>query len=144
MVLTLRAVHLYFLSSPFCDPTSNNKQVEFQNNRHPEGWRILADRDSFEDRVKKISSGGIDYFVEGSKVSAPDANPVWVIRKQQRDIVGGTSQTKLTGTYFAFGERVYQAPSIADLVSSRLVSLRCHDTNAGETLTYHRLTHPLC
>jgi mediator of RNA polymerase II transcription subunit 6 len=115
-------VHLYFMQSPFCDPTSNNKVLELQARFNADLYPMLASRDEFEKRLKAMS--GVEYLVvAGPSKTQPGMNPVWVIRKQRRTKVRGSSdEVDVLGTYFAIGENVYQAPSVLDIITCRLVS----------------------
>jgi mediator of RNA polymerase II transcription subunit 6 len=123
--LLTSAVHLYFLTSPFCDATSNNKIINVQSQRNPALYDDLRDRTRFEERLEKIN--GIEYrIVEGPLRTTPDMNPVWVIRKQNRQKrfnEDGTDKLTILGTYFAIAEHIYQAPSLYDILLCKMVRL---------------------
>lgn len=54
---------------------------------------------------------------------AAQPSNVWVIRKQQRrKRPGMDDEVSVLATYFVVGENIYMAPSVASVVSSRLVS----------------------
>jgi len=115
-------VHLYFMQSPFCDPTSNNKVLELQARFNTELYPMLASRVEFEKRLRSMS--GVEYIVvAGPARTQAGMNPVWVIRKQRRTkLRGSPDDVEILGTYFAIGENVYQAPSVLDIITCRLVS----------------------
>jgi mediator of RNA polymerase II transcription subunit 6 len=115
-------VHLYFMQSPFCDPTSNNKVLELQAKFNQELYPVLASRVEFEKRLKSMT--GVEYIVvAGPSKTQLGMNPVWVIRKQRRTkLRGAPDDVDILGTYFAIGENVYQAPSVLDILTCRLVS----------------------
>jgi len=119
--ITAETIHLYFMQSPFCDPTSNNKVVELQARFNQELHPMLASRVEFEKRVKSMA--GVEYIVvAGPAKTTPGMNPVWVIRKQRREKQRGSpDEIDILGTYFAIGENVYQAPSVLDIITCRLV-----------------------
>ena len=49
---------------------------------------------------------------------------IWVIRKQDRRKGDGTNDNvTILGTYFIIGENVYQAPSVRDIISSKMVGI---------------------
>jgi len=115
-------IHLYFMASPFCDPTSNNKVLEVQFGRNPATHSIMTSRAQFEARLRDMN--GIEYMiVDGPAETTPEMNPVWVIRKQRRSKSRGSADhVDILGTYYAIGENIYQAPSLFDVLSCRLVS----------------------
>jgi len=125
-------IHLYFLASPFCDSASNNKALENQLRFQPDSFQTLQDRTAFEDALRRMNSG-VEYIItDGPRKTTPDMNPVWVIRKQRRTKGMRSTDPReapppdridVLGTYYAVGENIYQAPSIIDILSNRLVSL---------------------
>jgi mediator of RNA polymerase II transcription subunit 6 len=122
--ITADNIHLYFLSSPFCDPTSNNKLLEAQSRFSEAMHPILMSRELFEQRLKTMP--GIEYLVvDGPRPGEQTVNPVWVIRKQRRTKIRGSSvdREETLGTYWAVGPNVYQAPKFGDVLNCRLVRL---------------------
>lgn len=115
-------VHLYFLCSPFCAPDSNNKIIELHAQTDEQSSRIIADRYSFEDRLRSMT--GIEYMiVDGPDPRKPEThgNPVWVVRKQRREKEHGQpDRVTILATYYAIGERIYQAPSLYDILKNGL------------------------
>jgi mediator of RNA polymerase II transcription subunit 6 len=124
-------IHLYFLASPFCESSSNNKALENQLRFQPDSYHILQDRTAFESKLRQLNSG-VEYIVtDGPKQTTPNMNPVWTIRKQRRTKAPKPLDSKepsrldridILGTYYAIGENIYQAPSVLDILSNRLVS----------------------
>lgn len=113
-------IHLYFLASPYVDNSSNNRNTQVQAESSPELFSMLGNREQFESTI--IKSLGLNYLVEdGPQENSPDMNPVWVIRAQNRTQTGDPGENELEGTYFAFAETIYQAPSLQDVINCRLV-----------------------
>ena len=123
-------VLFYFHESPFFDKTSNNGVVFQQARFNPE---IVGTRLSFEKYLDGMN--GLEYRVVQDP-SKSDTIPnyqhtgVWVIRKQERSIAvydpvnGEVVQeafVKPLSTYFVVNENVYMAPTIADILRSRIV-----------------------
>jgi MED6 mediator sub complex component len=112
-------IHLYFIISPFCDISSNNRLLFTQMGRNPSLFGVLENRRLFEDRLRSMA--GIGYFVvDGPEISTPDMNPVWVIRKTRR--APSSNVTETLGTYYALGENIYQASSLLDVLHCRMVN----------------------
>lgn len=81
-------------------------------------WMVQT-REAFEGRLRSMQ--GLEFMV----VQDPSENDtkqehsgVWVIRKQDRRKDGVTP----ISSYFVVGENVYMAPTVASILSSRLVS----------------------
>jgi mediator of RNA polymerase II transcription subunit 6 len=121
--ITAENIHLYFMYSPFCDPTSNNKVLELQLKFNEGQYPILLSRTEFETRLRGMQ--GLEYMiVEGPTKTEPGMNPVWVIRKQRRTKERGREDSlAVLGSYFAVGENIYQAPSVEDILTCRLVNM---------------------
>lgn len=136
------AVLFYFAKSPFFDATSNNASLEAQAAFNGDIADSISTRAAFEVQLDRLS--GIEYRVHlGPKDFGPEAWPNqgrWVIRKQERRInySDDRADIRVIATYFVVGICVYMAPSVSEVVSSRLVSFsgRCYGT--GE----HVLTSP--
>lgn len=86
---------------------------------------ILETRQAFEDGLRKLQ--GLEFMVTSS---ARDfgRDPVigegqWVIRKQhRRKQPDGDDEITVHGTYFVIGENIYMAPSVYNVIGSKLVS----------------------
>lgn len=117
------SVHIYFMLSPFCDPSSNNSALELQARSNPDMLALMYDRSAFEARLR--SMGGLEYIiVEGPRSTTPEMNPVWVIRKQDREKSGAAGMPDsitVLGTYFCVAGNIYQAPGLKDMLSARVV-----------------------
>ena len=46
---------------------------------------------------------------------------IWVIRKQQRDEPEDDANIKVLGYYFIVNDAIYEAPSMANVLSTRMV-----------------------
>jgi len=138
-----RFIHRYFSETPFFDHTSNNglffKQAETNISLH----QLVHDRRALENRLRQAP--GVEYAIVGEPqpvlgagVQPGQKSNVWVLRKQERlrDVpeelerqnVRATPDnrfpaTETQGTYFIVNENVYQAPSVADVVGSRMLSI---------------------
>ena len=56
--------------------------------------------------------------------SKPDHHGVWVIRKQnRRKRQGAQDEVTAISSYYVVGENVYMAPSVGNILGSRLVCL---------------------
>lgn len=116
-------VLFYFAKSPFYDKTSNNEVVYQQGLSNFTMQHILETRESFEGRLKSMS--GLEFIVaqEPAETGPGAGTGVWVINKQtRRKRQGEDDEVTVHSTYFIVGENVYMAPSLADIISSRVVS----------------------
>jgi mediator of RNA polymerase II transcription subunit 6 len=114
-------IHLYFLGSPFCDNQSNNKNLEVQARYNPDMFTTLSNRQLFQEKIRE--SMGVSYLIQdGPITNSPDMNPVWLIRRQNKSRdVSGDDVVDIEGSFYAIGENIYQAPSIKDILTCRLV-----------------------
>lgn len=112
----------YFAKSPFFDATSNN-QIVFSQCIYTEP-HVLGTREAFEDRLRSMS--GLEFMV----VEAPEvlAGPgigsgVWVIRKQiRKKRIGQEDELTPLASYIVVDPCIYVAPTVASLISMRMVS----------------------
>lgn len=116
----------YFAQSPFFDQTSNNASIATQAIYNPAMAYILETRDSFEQSLRSLS--GLEFMVVlGPKDfggEAPIGEGQWVIRKQtRRKRAGGDDELTILADYFVIGENVYMAPSINNILGSKLVGM---------------------
>jgi mediator of RNA polymerase II transcription subunit 6 len=100
----------YFSESPFFDRTSNNQTVKMQS-QFQEGYQ--ANSMTIESELKKLV--GVEFLILHRR--EPD---FWIIRKQNRK---GPDTVEPLADYFIIGANVYMAPTVKDVVSSRLVSI---------------------
>ena len=121
--LKLAQVLPYFAESPFFDTTSNNATLTTQALHNPNMFYIIQTREAFEGRLRTMQ--GLEFMVThdpSENDTKHDHSGVWVIRKQNRRKRQG-AQDEVTGinSYYVVGENVYMAPSVGNLLGSRLV-----------------------
>lgn len=112
----------YFAESPFFERTSNNAVVMNQALNNASMYHYIATRDAFEGRLKTMS--GLEFIVgEEPAISAPGMGTgVWVIRKQtRRKRFQEDDEVIVHSSYFVVGENIYMAPSLMDILASRVV-----------------------
>lgn len=116
-------VLMYFADSPWCDPTSNNRVIMAQSFFNANLANIVATRETFEERLRSMS--GLEYIVsEAPEETGPGMGTgVWVIKKQTRKKRNG-QEDELTvhALYYIIGQNIYPAPSLMDVMSSKMVS----------------------
>ncbi|KAK1766157.1 MED6 mediator sub complex component-domain-containing protein [Phialemonium atrogriseum] len=114
----------YFSDSPFFDQTSNNAVVINQGLSNQSMQRLLETREAFEGRLKSMS--GLEFVVaqEPADMAPGTGTGVWVIRKQtRRKRAGSEDEITVHATYFVVGENIYMAPTLADVMSSRIATI---------------------
>lgn len=119
-------VLFYFAESPFFDKLSNNGTLASQASYNENFRHILATRESFEGYLRGMQ--GIEYVVAydplllGAQVDGPSGkvpSNVWVIRKQNRK---NRDEATPLASYYVVGDCIYMAPSVLNVVGSRMVS----------------------
>lgn len=113
----------YFSHSPFFDATSNNATITTQATYNPSLFYLIQTREAFEARLKTMQ--GLEFMV----IQDPSDNGhtiensgVWVIRKQiRRKRAGQDDDLMPISSYFVVGENIYMAPSVGNVLGSRLV-----------------------
>ncbi|KAH8821462.1 mediator of RNA polymerase-like protein II transcription subunit 6 [Xylogone sp. PMI_703] len=118
------SVLFYFAQSPFYDPTSNNAVLMSQAMFNPNMLHIIQTREAFEGRLKTMS--GLEFMVaqEPAEMAPGAGTGVWVIRKQtRRKRQGEEDEITVHATYFVVGENIYMAPTLGDVVGSRMLSI---------------------
>ncbi|KAL2268575.1 hypothetical protein VTJ83DRAFT_3421 [Remersonia thermophila] len=118
------SVLFYFAQSPFFDRTSNNEVLFQQGLNNPNMTPYLATRELFEGRLKTMS--GLEFIVaqEPAETGPGAGTGVWVINKQtRRKRQGEPDEIIVHATYFVVGENIYMAPSLADIISTRIASI---------------------
>ncbi|KAK2069427.1 hypothetical protein P8C59_004011 [Phyllachora maydis] len=110
----------YFATSPFFDPASKNAMIFGQGLSNADMFHFLTTRELFEAKVKERP--GIEFVVaqEPAETGPGAGTGVWVINKQLRDDEDGVT---VLAAYFVAGEDIYMAPSLADLLSSRIAAI---------------------
>ncbi|KFA62174.1 hypothetical protein S40285_01701 [Stachybotrys chlorohalonatus IBT 40285] len=114
----------YFAESPFFERTSNNAVVMNQALNNASMYHYIATRDAFEGRLKTMS--GLEFIVgEEPAISAPGMGTgVWVIRKQtRRKRFQEDDEVIVHSSYFVVGENIYMAPSLMDILASRVMTI---------------------
>ena len=118
-----RTVLPYFSHSPFFDATSNNATLTTQATYNQNMLYLIATRDVFEGRLRSMQ--GLEFMVTqdpSNNGHQPDNTGVWVIRKQyRRKRQGLEDEVTPLSSYFIVGENVYIAPSVGNVLSSRMV-----------------------
>lgn len=113
----------YFSYSPFFDKTSNNAIITTQAMFNQNLYYLIQTREAFEGRLKTMQ--GLEYMVShdpSDNGRLVENSGVWVIRKQKRSKrpMGNDEVTPIS-SYFVVGENIYMAPSVGNVLGSRLV-----------------------
>ncbi|KAI1798965.1 MED6-domain-containing protein [Daldinia bambusicola] len=113
----------YFAESPFFDRTSNNAVLFTQATFNENMKFILSTREQFEGRLKQMS--GLEYIVaqEPAESGPGMGTGVWVIHKQTRRKRDPEDEITVHAAYYVIGENVYMAPTLADILSFRMVTI---------------------
>ncbi|KAF2002524.1 hypothetical protein P154DRAFT_561994 [Amniculicola lignicola CBS 123094] len=114
--LNADSIHWYFMNSPFFDRGSNNNAFLMQLQYSPEQPYFYASRANFEKGLRERYPDGIQFMVVGEP---QEPNQPWVVQKQlvrEREVV------QVLGTYYTMGTAFFMAPSLLDVLHSRLVS----------------------
>ncbi|KAL3422401.1 Mediator of RNA polymerase II transcription subunit 6 [Phlyctema vagabunda] len=117
-------VLFYFSYSPFFDPTSNNAVLFNQAMFNQNMLHVVQTREAFEGRLKTMS--GLEFIVaqEPAEMAPNTGTGVWVIRKQtRRKRPGQEDELTVHTTYFVVGDNIYMAPTVADVVGNRMLSI---------------------
>ena len=127
----LPAVLFYFAQSPFFDRQSSNSSVFQQALSDYRFAHWLNTRESFEAQLRRLS--GLEYVVAydplalNVQIDGPngkDFSNVWVIKKQDRvKRAGQDDQVTVLAFYYIVGDAIYQAPSVAKIMTNRMVGL---------------------
>ncbi|MCJ1265143.1 Mediator of RNA polymerase II transcription subunit 6 [Lobaria immixta] len=114
----------YFYESPFFDQTSNNAIITTQATYNPNLFYLIQTREAFEGRLKTMQ--GLEYMVAhdpSDNGHTIENSGVWVIRKQNRRKRQGSDDDLVAiSSYFVVGENIYMAPSVGNVLGSRLLS----------------------
>ena len=136
------AVLPYFAESDFFDKTSNNAALSAQAFANPNMFYLIQTREAFEGRLKTMQ--GVEFMVThdpSENDKKLDHNGVWVIGKQsRRKRPGMEDEITPLGKYYVVGINVFMAPSIGNIIGSRMV---CALIECRETRQYIGLTWPL-
>lgn len=116
------SVLFYFAASPFFDPMSNNAVITNQAMFNINMYNVIQTREAFEGRLKSMS--GLEFIVaqEPAEMAPGTGTGVWVIRKQtRRKRQAEEDEITIHSTYYIVGDNIYMAPTLADILSFRLV-----------------------
>ncbi|CZS92914.1 related to RNA polymerase II transcriptional regulation mediator MED6 [Rhynchosporium agropyri] len=114
----------YFSNSPFFDPTSNNAILVSQAMYNPNMLDVIQTRAAFEGRLKTMS--GLEFIIaeQPAEMAPGTGTGVWVIRKQtRRKKDRDDDEITVHSTYFVVGENIYMAPTVADVLGNRTMSI---------------------
>ncbi|KAI5865565.1 MED6 mediator sub complex component-domain-containing protein [Durotheca rogersii] len=117
------SVLFYFAESPFFDRTSNNAVLTSQAMFNPTMFHLIQTRELFEGRLREMS--GLEFIVaqEPAEMAPGTGTGVWVIRKQTRRKREPEDDISVHATYYVNGENIYMAPTLADILSYRMVTI---------------------
>lgn len=111
----------YFTSSPWFEPQSINISV-FQNVQLlPDGQQIMNDRALWEERLRAVEAG--TQFIATAEPQG-EGQP-WVLQRQNKrhNHETGRVETHVEGNWYTQGTRMLMAPSLLDVVQSRLLTI---------------------
>lgn len=147
-------IHRYLTETPFFDWSSKNGLYFSQAQKNLEQWNVSNNRKLLEDFLR--ANAGLEYMIVGEPQPVEDkvlaaqgvTTGIWVIRKQDRQraregsrvhppgvLLEGRWEITTLGTYYIVGQNVYQAPSIFDVVESRLLSTVSSLHKMSETMS---------
>lgn len=117
----------YFTSSPWFEPMSVNIAVFNNVQLLPEGQQVMNDRRLWEDRLRSEPYGV--QFVAAAEPLA-DGHP-WLMQRQNKvprpaapaSPAAPQVDTHVEGNWYTQGSRVLMAPSLLDVVQSRLLTI---------------------
>lgn len=109
----------YFAESPFFERTSNNGTIMNQAMINPNMYHLIQTREAFEGRLRLMN--GLEFIVgeEPAETGPGMGTGVWVIRKQTRR---SQHDVAVHATYFVVGENIYMAPTLGNILASRIVN----------------------
>jgi len=111
----------YFTSSPWFEPQSINISV-FQNVQLlPDGQNVMNDRTLWEERLRAVEAG-VQFIATADPQG--EGQP-WVLQRQNKRHHNDTGrlETHVEGTWYTQGTRMLMAPSLLDVVQSRLLTV---------------------
>lgn len=137
-------IHRYLAESPFFDHSTKNGLHFLHARSNMAEFELVKDRRRFEEDLKRHVGG--EYLIVGEpqdiqssgKGGGKESTGIYVLRKQDRQrtrAVDGRVEEELTtlGTYYCVGEKMYQAPSVGDIVGNRLLSATANLSKFFET-----------
>ncbi|OAL55604.1 hypothetical protein IQ07DRAFT_583069 [Pyrenochaeta sp. DS3sAY3a] len=111
----------YFTSSPWFEPMSINVSVLNNLALDANGQQVMNDRKLWDERLRRETQG-TQFMIVGEPQA--DGQP-WVLQRHNkvRADDGKKIDTHVEGTWYFQGTRVLMAPSLLDVVQSRLLSV---------------------
>jgi mediator of RNA polymerase II transcription subunit 6 len=118
----------YFTSSPWFEPQCNNISVwqTVRLNDPGTAEHIMNDRKLWQERLNAIPQG-MQYVLAGE--GQGEGHP-WLLQRQnkvevtEKDGDEPKIETVVEGNYYTHGSKMLMAPSLLDIVQSRLVRLQ--------------------
>ena len=121
--LNSESIMWYFMSSPFFDGASNNVALFTQLRNTPGGQAILDSHVKFQEALQQRYPLGLQFIVT-QEPQGPGQG--WVIQRQMKERVveEGKERVKveIQGTYYTVGTRILMAPSLLDVLQTRLLT----------------------
>ncbi|KAL6876175.1 MED6 domain-containing protein [Trichoderma longibrachiatum] len=114
----------YFAESPFFERTSNNAVIMAQAMNNMAMYHYIQTREAFETRLRTMS--GLEFIVgeEPAETGPGMGTGVWVIRKQtRRKRYQDDDEITVHASFFVVGENIYMAPTLADILASRIMTI---------------------
>ncbi|PFH59301.1 hypothetical protein XA68_12564 [Ophiocordyceps unilateralis] len=122
--LHTNTILFYFAESPFFERTSNNAVIMSQAMNNASMYHFIQTRETFEGRLKTMS--GLEFIVgeEPAETGPGQGTGVWIIRKQtRRKRYQEDDDITIHASFFVIGENIYMAPSISDVLASRIMTI---------------------
>ncbi|PSN60295.1 hypothetical protein BS50DRAFT_214458 [Corynespora cassiicola Philippines] len=121
-VLTTDNLYWYFSWSPYYESTCANTALWTQIQKQPEGIHIMLNRQRFEELLERDYPVGLRYMIVGEPLAPGQP---WVIQRQNRVRNPETDEIEVTveGTYYVQGIKILQAPSLLDVLQTRLLQV---------------------
>ncbi|KOS18792.1 Mediator of RNA polymerase II transcription subunit 6 [Escovopsis weberi] len=117
-------VLFYFAESPFFERTSNNAVIMSQAMNNMAMYHFIQTREAFENRLRTMQ--GLEFMVgeEPAETGPGMGTGVWVIRKQtRRKRYQDEDEVTVHASFFVVGENIYMAPTLADILASRIMTI---------------------
>ena len=110
----------YFTSSPWFEAMWIYVAVLNALHMDPYGQQIMSDRKMWDEKVGRETTG-LQFMIVGEPQAAGQP---WVLQRQNKVLNNENKiDTHVEGTWYTQGTKVLTAPSLLDIVQSRLVSI---------------------
>lgn len=110
----------YFTSSPWFEPMCINVSVLNNLTLDPDGQRIMNDRKLWDERLRR-ERDGVQFMIVGEPQGEGQPYVLQRQNKVQNAEDNAKIDTHVEGTWYFQGTRVLMAPSLLDVMQSRLV-----------------------